>query len=63
MKVMKTLGQNIKFLKISDQNIGQEGKVVAVESDKHNIGSNTNQTSTDRPNINLWFIISLYIHK
>ena len=53
MKVMKILGQNIKLVKISDQNIGQEGKVVAVESDKHNIGSNTNQTSTDRPNINL----------
>ena len=53
MKVMKILGQNIKLVKISDQNIGQEGKVVAVESDKHNIGSNTNQTSTNRPHINL----------
>ena len=40
-------------MKISDQNIGQEGKVVAVDSDKHNIGSNTSQTSTDGPNINL----------
>ena len=52
---------NFWLMKISDQNIGQEGKVVAVDSDKHNIGSNTSQTSTDEPNINLWFIIYIIV--